>query len=111
MNLFEACCNWYGEVTGKSRGRPFSLGQTLTLYAVVDHLIRDTDDFPGRLRVLRNLVEASSDELRLDRMPKILGDVHSVIRDGDINAVSVLNQAQVEDEHLKAAFCTTTPSW
>ena len=58
----------------------------------------------GESGSLRNLIEASSDELRLDRMPKILQDVHRVIRDGDVDSVAVLNQAQVEDEKLKAAF-------
>ena len=82
LNLFEACCRSYGETRG--RNRVFSLGQTLMLYAVLLHLIEGTDEFPRRVRVLRNLIEASSDELRLDRMPKILQDVHRVIRDGDV---------------------------
>ena len=64
LNLFEACCRSYGETRG--RNRVFSLGQTLVLYAVVLHLIEGTDEFPRRIRVLRNLIEASSDELRLD---------------------------------------------
>ena len=68
------------------------------------HLVEGTDEFPRRARILRNLIEASSDELRLDRMPKILQDVHHVIRDGNVDPVAVLNQAQVEDEKLKTAF-------
>ena len=102
LNLFEACCRSYGETRG--RNRVFSLGQTLTLYAVLLHLVEGTVEFPRRVRVLRNLIEASSDELRLDRMAKILQDVHHVIRDGDVDSVTVLNRAQVEDEQLKAAF-------
>lgn len=58
------------------------------------HLTEGTGDFPRRLRVLRNLIEASSDELRLDKMPKIIEDVHRVIRDGQIEAVATLDQAQ-----------------
>lgn len=102
LNLFEACCRSYGEMRG--RARVFSFGQALMLYAVVLHLIEATDAFPRRVRVLRNLIEASSDELRLDRMPKILDDVHQIIRHGCVDAVAVLNQAQVTDEELKAAF-------
>jgi len=106
-NLFEACCRWYGDTRGKAR--VFSLGQGLVLYAVLLHLNEETPDFPRRLRVLRNLIEASSDELRLDRMPKILADVHSIIRDGAFEKVVTLNQAQVEDEKLKAFFLEENP--
>ncbi len=35
-----------------------------SLYAVLLHLIEDTLEFPRRVRILRNLVEASADELR-----------------------------------------------
>lgn len=101
-NLFEACCRSYGESRGRTR--VFSLGQALVLYAVVLHLTEGTDDFLRRLRVLRNLIEASSDELRPDKMPEIIVDVHRVIRDGQIEGVATLNQAQVADEKLKAAF-------
>jgi len=107
LNLFETCCRSYGEMRGRTR--VFSLGQSITLYAVLLHLIEDTDDFPRQVRVLRNLIEASTDELRVDRMPKILDDVHHVIRNGDAASVAVLNQAQVEDENLKATFLQDHP--
>ena len=107
LNLFEACCRSYGVTRG--RARLFSLGQGLVLYAVVLHLIEGTHDFPRRIRVLRNLIEASSDELRPDRMPKILEDVHRIIRHGAIEDVATLNQAQVTDEKLKAAFLEANP--
>ena len=64
---------------------------------------------PGEYRILRNLIEASVDELRPERMPKILDDVHRVIRDGAIEEVASLNQAQVEDETRKAAFLASNP--
>jgi hypothetical protein len=107
VNLFEACCNSYGETRG--RARLFSLGQSLMLYAVLLHLIEDTAEFPRRVRILRNLVEASSDELRADRMPKFVEDVHCIIRDGAIESVATLNQAQVVDERLKAALLEQKP--
>lgn len=106
-NLFEACCRSYGESRGRTR--VFSLGQTLVLYAVVLHLVENTDDFPRRVRILRNLIEASSDELRPDRMPKILDDLHQVIRHGHTDGVATLNQAQVGDEKLKADVLDANP--
>ncbi|TLM99275.1 MAG: DUF262 domain-containing protein [Actinobacteria bacterium] len=101
-NLLEACCRSYGE--SRARTRVFSLGQSLVLYAVLLHLTEGTPDFPRRVRILRNLIEASSDQLRPQRMPAILDDVHRVIRDGAVEMVATLNQAQVDDEKHKAEF-------
>lgn len=79
------------------------------LYAVLLHLIEGTVEFPRRVRILRNLVEASADELRPERMPKMLNDVHRVIRDGAVEDVASLNQAQAEDEVLKIEFLAANP--
>ena len=107
VNLFEVCCRSYGDTRG--RARVFSFGQGLVLYAAVVHLIEGTPDFSQRARVLRNLIEASPDELRLENMPAILTDVESVIRHGALENVVTLNQAQVEDEKVKAGFLTEHP--
>lgn len=107
LNLFNLCCRSYGESRG--RARVFSLGQSLMLYAVLIHLTEDTPDFQRRVRVLRNLIEASSGEMRQDRMPKILDDVHAVIRSGAVEKVTTLNTAQVEDEKRKAQLLTANP--
>ena len=106
-NLFEACCQLYGKTRGRTR--VFSLGQSLMLYAVILHLVEGTPEFPRRARILRNLIEASADELRPVRMPKILADVHAVIRDGAVEEVVSLNQAQARDEELKADFLESYP--
>ena len=106
--LFEACCRSYGEIRGRTR--TFSLGQSLVLYAVLLHLIEDTVEFPRRVRILRNLVEASADELRAERMPKILEDVQRIIREGATGEVASLNQAQAEDETRKIAFLASNPA-
>jgi hypothetical protein len=37
-------------------------------------------------------------------MPQFLEDVHAVIRAGEVESVTVFNQAQVEDEKLKISF-------
>ena len=59
-NLFEQCLRRGGY-------RAFGLQQSLLLYAVLLHLIEGTSDFPRRLRVLRNLIAASDDEMRIGR--------------------------------------------
>lgn len=109
VDLFETCCQKYGDSLGGSRKRAFSLGQTLMLYAVVLHLVERTDDFPRRVRWLRNLLEASSDELRDDRTPGLIKDVHCVIRHGAVESVTALNQAQVADEIRKRQFLEKHP--
>ena len=61
INLFEQCLH---------RGnRAFTLQQSLLLYAFLLHLIEGTEDFPRRLRMLRNLIAASEDEVRRHNMP------------------------------------------
>lgn len=108
LDLFEACCSSYGE--GRGRTRVFSLGQTILLYAVLLHLMEDTAEFPRRLRIVRNLVEASINELRPDRMPKILVEVEGIIRSEDLDSVTTLNRAQRDDEILKLAFLHDHPA-
>ena len=79
------------------------------LYAVLLHRIHDTDDFPRRLRTLRNLLEASDDEIRPERMPRIASDVYRIIVDADLEAVEALNQAQLADELEKRDFLGRHP--
>lgn len=108
VDLFKECCNGYGDLRGKNR--VFSWPQTLLLYAVLLHRLDATSDFPRRLRMLRNLIEASSSELRLDRMPALLGDVRRIVVEGALDDVRNLNQAQVADEVLKAEALTANPT-
>ncbi len=108
VDLFAACCRNYGEMRGKMR--VFSWPQTLLLYAVVIHRINNSPRFPRRLRILRNLIEASSNELRLEKMPALLADVERIVVDGTLEGVAAFNQAQVVDEQLKADLLVTNPS-
>lgn len=100
VNLFGECC--LGQVR---RSWP----RTLLLYAVVLHRLHATEGFPQRLRMLRNLLEASSSELRAEKMPGLLEDVRRLVVDGAISTVSSLNQVQVADEELKVEFLNQAP--
>src|SRR5262249_47113885 len=64
VDLCSDCCRGYGEMRGGNR--VFSLPHAILLYAVLLHRLHETPDFPRRLRVLRNLIEASSNEVRLE---------------------------------------------
>jgi hypothetical protein len=103
VNLFDACCRHYGEMRGE-RNRTFTLQNTLLLYAAIVHRHGQTLDFPRRLRVVRNLVEASSSEIRVEKMTALLADVDRVVIAGSLDEVTTFNQAQVADERLKAAL-------
>lgn len=100
VNLFAECC--LGQVR---RSWP----RTLLLYAVLLHRMHATEDFPRRLRMLRNLIEASSSELRAEKMPALLEDVRRLVVEGAISTVSSFNQAQVADEELKGEFLSQAP--
>lgn len=108
LDLFSACCQNYGEIRG--RNRVFSWPHTLFLYGIVLHRIHKTTDFAHRLRVVRNLIEASSNELRLEKMPALIADVGQIIEQGTLDGVVAFNRAQVEDERLKAELLARAPA-
>jgi hypothetical protein len=107
-NLFEACCRSFGRMSGANR--VFGLGESLLLYAVLLHMIERSADFPRRLRVLRNLIAASEDEVRRQNMPKLLEDLRFVVLEGSLDEVATFNQVQVDDERLKGAFIAEHPA-
>ncbi len=102
VNLFETCCETFD---GKPFGqRPFTLQQSLYLYAVLLHLIHHTNDFPRRVRTLRNLIAASDDEIRRKDMSELIVDVEHVIVNDDLDAVKRFSSNQVADERMKRTF-------
>ena len=109
VNLFNACCQNYGVY------RQWTLANTLFLLGVLlgyIHCVPD-DNFLKRLRILRNLIEASSDEIRAgerNNMPKLLVEVEQVIVHGNFQQVITFNQVQVRNEIAKAAMLQTMPS-
>jgi hypothetical protein len=109
VDLFHACCHHYGTP------RQWTLADTLLLYGVLMKFIYEVpeDAFPKRLRILRNLVEASDDEIRTgerNNMPKLLADVEQIIIHGNLRQVSTFNQVQVKNEEDKAAILLTMPT-
>ncbi|WP_457188675.1 DUF262 domain-containing protein [Nocardioides sp. P5_E3] len=108
VNLFEQCCHQFDSQKGGTR--TFTLQQSLLLYAVLLHLIEHTEDFPRRLRMLRNLLAASvADEIRRQNMPGLLADVESIVRHGDLDGVGKLSRKQVDNEKRKAEFLDEHP--
>ena len=107
VNLFQSCCERYGEYSGNTRR--FSRANTLLLYATLVHQIHRTADAARRLRQLRNLNEASPDELRGQNMPKLIAEVEEFMQNGSLDALPTFNQNQVADEHAKQKFLAQHP--
>lgn len=101
-DLFGACCRSYGSTR-------FTYGRTLLLFAVLLDRADPSGDLPRRLRVLRNLIEASESELRPQRLPALVADVQRIVRDGSLSEINGFNKAQAEDEQAKLAFLTANP--
>jgi Protein of unknown function DUF262 len=107
INLFQACCERYGETRG--RVRMFSLTDTLLLYATLIYRIEGTEDPVRRLRQLRNVNEASQFEMRVQNMPTFINEVTEFMRTGSLEALATFNQNQVIDEQARRAFLTQHP--
>ena len=106
-NLFERVCRSFGLLRGTNR--VFGLGQSLLLHAVLLNRIHHSDDFPRRLRILRNLIEASTFQVRQQRMPELLRDMETLILSGSLDDLPTFNQNQVMDERRKIEFLERHP--
>lgn len=110
-DLFAECCNSYGKVRGKAR--VFPLTQTLSLYAVLLHRIDASADFPRRLRILRNLLAASSDEVRRENMPKMAADVKALVLAASptqaLTELTTFTRVLVAGEQEKLTFLDARP--
>ena len=119
VDFFGACCQDY-------KSNSWSYGNTLLFYAVLRWKIavrfeQMSDDYPKlskRLRVVRNLIEASNDELALregdsvQRITNLLCDVEKIILHGDIRSLSSpgFNKVQIDDEIRKEDFLLQNPA-
>lgn len=110
VNMFHACCMLYGT-------RSWSLSHTVLLYGTLQGLMHGTPlpDLHPRLRLLRNLIEASrSSEIRADttrnNMPSLLHEVETIMADGPITEVTTFNKVQVRNEQAKQALVAAHPT-
>lgn len=107
LNIFKQCCDDYGDDNG--RNRKFPLNLTLLLYAVVVYLQNkqnvQENDFKRRIRIVRNLIWNSRDEIRADgqrnNMPQLLAETEQIILKGTIPTGTGYNKLQKEEEQAK----------
>ncbi|MCQ2340016.1 MAG: DUF262 domain-containing protein [Paludibacteraceae bacterium] len=113
LNIFKQCCDDYGDDNG--RNRKFPLSMTLLLYAVVVYLQNkqsvQEEDFKHRIRIVRNLIWNSRDEIRADgqrnNMPQLLAETKEIILQGTIPTSTGYNKRQKEEEQAKIDWLQT----
>ncbi len=112
VNLFHACCMLYGT-------RSWSLSHTLMLYGVLIGFMAELSrpDLQRRLRLLRNLIEASRNEIRADdtrnNMPALLREVDIIMAGEQLTGlvgINTFNQVQVRNEQDKLVLMATHPA-
>lgn len=89
LNIFKECLDDYGEYRG--RNRKFPLNKTILLFGIITYLKNKEqitqDEFRVRIRILRNLIWNSSDEIREERMKTLLNETKELILQGSIPMV------------------------
>lgn len=111
-NLFLQCCNDYGIRDGHRRR--FSLNSSLLLNAVLQYQMNreaiTLDEIFERLRIVRNLVFNSSDEIREERMNALLQETSNIILKGEISLEFLgYSRNQKEEEIYKMEWRKINP--
>lgn len=111
LDVFEDCCNNFGEMQSAHR-RSFPIGRMILLYCFLLYLRNHISDelFVRRLRIVNNLIKASEFELRDDRMNALLTQTEEIILKGEINnPVGRLsfNTFQLQEEKEKEEWLQT----
>jgi hypothetical protein len=86
LNIFKECLDNYGEYSG--RNRRFPLNKMLLIYSIITYLQNKESiseaQFCRRIRIIRNLIWNSTDEIRDDRMKTLLNESETIILSGEI---------------------------
>lgn len=106
-NLFKDCCENYVRSS-------FGFNKMLMLYAFIVWKTKATNitnsDFARRIRIIRNLVWNSTDEIRLERMKNLLKEVEDIIISASLTEESNgFNIRQKQEEIEKIAWCDQNP--
>ena len=88
INIFKECCDTYGGEYYYGIYRRFPLNKILLLFSINTYLQNkdkiSEDEFRKRIRIIRNLIWNSDDEIRGDRMKALLSESEAIILTGDI---------------------------
>jgi len=115
LNIFKECCDNYGEYAG--RNRRFPLNKILFLFSI-NTFLQNKDkisdfEFRRRIRIIRNLIWNSTDEIRDNRMKALLSESKTIILTGDIPVSEkgdlAYNVTQKKEERDKLEWLKTSP--
>ena len=110
LNIFKECLDNYGEYYDRNnRNRKFSLNKMLLLYSVITYLqnrdLITEAQFSRRIRIVRNLIWNSSDEIRDENMKVLINESEKIILTGEIpiteSGMRGYNVRQKEEEWKK----------
>lgn len=102
-NLLHRCLLHY------DKGRGLSFPEQLLLYACLIHLTKKTSNFNRKIRIARNLVANSENELRERIMGKSFDELENFILSEDLNKVKNFKTDQIEEEKGKHNFIASNP--
>lgn len=110
-NLFKDCCKNY---TGVGVRGTFGFNKMLVLYAFIVWKTKATNitnsDFARRIRIVRNLVWNSTDEIRLERMKNLLKEVEEIVINASLTEEpNGFNIRQKREEIEKITWCDQNP--
>ena len=105
-DLFKKCADGYNSSAFLN---PFPIGDQLLLFAFIEHLLYDTNDFKKRIRKLRNLIANSEDTVRNENMPALLKTTLGLMRSGLVDEEHEFNTRQVEEERRKDVLLANNP--
>ncbi len=115
-NLFKHCCDYYEPRPDQQRTRYFSYYKSLLLYAVLTYALNRDDEevsrnVAERLRIVRNLIWHSGDEIREERMQVLLHETRQIMLEGRIDPGSGgYNRVQKNEETEKIAWRAQSPA-
>jgi hypothetical protein len=113
-NLFRQCCESYSTLITEER-RKFTLNNILLLYGIIQYLMNNDKisslQFTERIRIIRNLVMNSVDEIRKDRLAALLADVESIMNRCEVSQRTLgFNELQKDEEIEKIEWRKNNPS-
>lgn len=98
-NLLEVCLFNYD-----SKGRGFTLQEQLLFYACIVDLKHNFQDFNRKLRVVRNLVVNSDNELRADTIRNAFSEITSYLVNNKLDVFKYFKTLQIDEESEKLDF-------
>lgn len=101
INLFHKSARLYDN---SARSNPFSIGEQLMLYAFIYNLQNKIYSFSKKIRVIRNLIASSEDQIRKENLKALYSEIENILNSIPIDNTLVFSKHQVSEESTKSTF-------